>query len=111
MNAVDTGRQPQRRPDVESVDIDGELVLWDPFRRTVHRLDPVASVLWPFLDGNATIAELAADAAEVWGVSLEETTAAVRALVDQLDEVGLLGDAPPVAAGPNPDHLIDPPSP
>jgi hypothetical protein len=103
--------RPRRRPDVESVDIDGELVLWDAIDRTVHRLDPIGSVLWPFLDGDATVAELAEDAAEVWGVPIEQTTVAVRALVEQLGEARLLGDAPPDRDGQDPKHLVDPPSP
>lgn len=103
----------ERRPDVEAVDVDGELVLWDPIGRIVHRLDPVGSLLWPFLDGSATVAELAADVSEVWDVSLEQAGSALDALIDQLRDARLLRDAvePSTVPSLGPDYLIDPPSP
>lgn len=102
-------RRPKRRPDVDAVDIDGELVLWDPVGRSVHRLDPVGSLLWPFFDGQAAVDELAADAAEVWQITVPEAAAAIVALVQQLEEARLLGEGqePPS----RPAHLVDPPSP
>jgi hypothetical protein len=84
------GGRPARRADVESVDVEGELVLWDDRAQRVHRLDPVASLLWPFLDGTATIEELAEDASEVWETELEAAVLGITNLVTQLDVEGLL---------------------
>jgi hypothetical protein len=96
VTAWQLGDRPTRRPDVESVDVAGELVLWDPYGQRVHRLDPVASLLWPFLDGSVTIDELAADAAEVWETNREDAQRGISHLVAQLDDAGLLAseDAP-----------------
>lgn len=104
-------RSPRRRPEVESVDVEGELVLWDPAGRSVHRLDPVGSLLWPFLDGESTVEELAADAAAVWSIPVDAAETAICALVEQLDEAGLLGGAVDVEPRPSPAYLVDPPSP
>jgi hypothetical protein len=96
MTTWQLGDRPTRRPDVESVDVEGELVLWDPYGQRVHRLDRVASLLWPFLDGTVTIDELAADAAEVWETSQEDAQRGISNLVAQLADAGLLAseDAP-----------------
>lgn len=105
---------PKRREEVESADIDGQLVLWDPITRQIHLLDPVGSLFWPFLDGTATVTELAADAAEVWEVGAAEALESVAALVDQLQGARLLEDsgAPERAETPvEPGYLADPPSP
>lgn len=111
MTSAEVELRPQRRADVEAVDVDGELVLWDPVGRTVHRLDPVGSLLWPFLDGTATIAELASDAANVWSVPYEAAAGAITALVGQLGSAHLLEDGSPRHVRPRPIHLVDPPSP
>lgn len=102
--------QPIRRSDVEHVDVDGELILWDPRTREVHRLDPVGSLLWAFFDGEASVDDLAADAADVWGVERDAALAAVRALVYQLRAARLLVDATP-DDDVRTTHLVDPPSP
>lgn len=112
MNGGAAGR-PARRADVEAVDVDGELVLWDPVSRTVHRLDPVGSLLWPFLDGSATVSDLALDASDVFDVPVERAQEALDVLVEQLSEARLLRVAgePPTSEAARPRHLVDPPSP
>ncbi len=112
MNPVED--RPTRRADVDAVDVDGELVLWDPRSRRVHQLDPVGSLLWPFLDGGPSIADLADDVAEVWGVPTADAEAAVAGLVEQLRAASLLVDLDEGGAPtppPAPTHLVDPPSP
>lgn len=111
--SAEVSTRPARRPEIEAVDVDGELVLWDPVGRMVHRLDPVGSLLWPFLDGTASVAELAEDASEVWGVSSSQARVAIEALVEQLAKARLLTaeDESPAAEPARPTYLIDPPSP
>ena len=86
--------RPQRREDIDAVDVDGELVVWDPVRARVHRLDPVATLIWQLLDGGATIDELADDIATVWETTNENAVEHLTALLAQLDEADLLVDSP-----------------
>ena len=98
--------RPARRPEIESVDVEGELVLWDPRGQRVHRLDPVASLLWPFLDGTTTIDELAGDAADVWETSHDDARRGITNLVAQLDQADLLHDGEPLAVTETPDDDV-----
>jgi hypothetical protein len=41
----------RRRTEVEYVDIDGELVAYDPSRRALHRLNATAADIWRACDG------------------------------------------------------------
>lgn len=81
---------PRHRVDLETIEVDGELVIWDPSDDRIHRLDPVASLLWTHLDGSATIQELADDVAEVFGQPTEAVAEAIAVLVRELTESGLL---------------------
>lgn len=105
--------RPCRRADVEAVDVDGELVLWDPVLEEVHRLDPLGSLLWPFLDGEASLSELAQDAADVWSVPVDDALSSLQALAEQLSGARLLDGtlASDGAAGRDRSRLVDPPSP
>ena len=106
------GLRPERRPDVEAVDVDGELVLWDPALHKVHRLDPLGSVLWPLLDGDASLGELATDAADVWEIPREQALDGLVTLYQQLEAGRLLtsSEVPPPADA-DEGYLVDPPSP
>lgn len=96
--AWDGSSRPHRRDDVVAVDVAGELVIWDAVRERVHRLDPVATLIWPFLDGGTPVDLLADDVAAVWGTTSETTMEGLIALLTQLDDVGLLVDGPKVIA-------------
>lgn len=114
--ALLTSYRPCRRRDLDVVPVNDEHVIWDPVRERVHRLDAVASVLWEFLDGTASIDELAADVADVWDRTLSEATTAVLEMVDQLMIAGLLVDSPESTAPAWPNqsvetYLADPPVP
>ncbi|MGH9056516.1 MAG: PqqD family protein, partial [Acidimicrobiales bacterium] len=66
VEAVTADFVPTSRPDVVGVDVDGEIVLYDEARRVLHRLNPTASALWLCLDGSGTLADIAADIADVY---------------------------------------------
>ncbi|HEX5613981.1 MAG TPA: PqqD family peptide modification chaperone [Acidimicrobiia bacterium] len=55
---------PRRRPEVTSVELDGEGVLY--YGETIHRLDALATVLWNCFDGTVTIGELVEDLGTVY---------------------------------------------
>lgn len=108
--------RPQRRADLDVVSVGAENVIWDPVRDRVHRLDPIASVLWQFMDGSASIDELAADVVDVWERQLDEATAAVVEMIAQLMHAGLLVDSsetttPGWPARSVDTYLVDPPTP
>lgn len=84
---------PRKRSDLEVVDVAGQLVIWDPTADRVHRLDPIASLVWTHLDGNGTVAELAGDVADTFEQPLAVVVAALTDLFAGLRDAGLL--APP----------------
>lgn len=83
-------QSPRPSTGLEVIDVCGELVIWDPEVDRVHRLDPVGTALWRFLDGSTTIAELADDASAVWGISADEAREAVVVFVSSLQQMNLL---------------------
>ena len=111
----DGSSTPAAREDVASVEIDGERVLYDPLSERVARLDAIGSAIWPFLDGATTVAELAADLADVFEADVTVVERDLLTMLGQLAEQGLLAVGPrPVRAEPPPPgrrYLVDPPSP
>jgi hypothetical protein len=71
---IDETFLPRAAAHVASVELDGEAVLYDEDRETVHLLSPTATVLWNCFDGSGTIGEIAADVADAYGADV----AAVR---------------------------------
>lgn len=81
---------PRRRPDVVGVEVDGEAVLYDSRDGALHRLNPVATVLWHCLDGSVTLGELAEDLR----TAVPDAVGGADGVLDyarQLDALGLLG--------------------
>lgn len=108
--------RPVRRTDVEVVDVGDEQLIWDPNTDRVHRLDAVAALIWPFLDGTATLGELAADVADVWGISAEQAQEALSSMIDLLESAFLLASEDPLPQSLWPQtqrdgYLTDPPVP
>ena len=64
LDDLDDAFAPRRRPDVTSVELDGESVLYS--QEIVHRLDAIATVLWNCFDGTVTIAELVDDLVAIY---------------------------------------------
>jgi len=59
---------PRIRPTALSVEIDGEVVIYDEERAAVHKLNPSASVIFSSLDGSTTVGQLSAELAEAFGL-------------------------------------------
>ena len=78
------------RLDVVSVEVDGELVLYDDERQVMHRLSPTASALWQCLDGLGTLAEIAADIAAVYSAQPGQVLSDVVQATRHFGEEGLL---------------------
>ena len=118
---LDSSNRPAVRGEVTHVEIDGERVVFDPITRAVFRLDRIGSLLFPFLDGTATIDELVADAADAFSADPQTVRADVVTLVEHLSDLQLLvtahdphdppDDGPPPTDEHSTELLRDPPSP
>lgn len=81
---------PRRHGGVTGVELDGEMVLYSG-EGGMHKLDPVAAVLWNCFDGSVTIAEVVGDLDSVYeDASTERITGDVLACVRELGRQGLL---------------------
>jgi hypothetical protein len=85
------GAAPQRRLDVEWIELDREAVLYDPRARTLHRLNAPAAAVWTACDGSATAEEISR---ALKGAYREPSAAAieddVRALIARFRRLNLL---------------------
>ncbi len=90
IEAVTPGFVAIARPEVVSVEIDGEVILYDDSRKKLHRLNPTASALWQCLDGSGTLAEVARDIADVYHADPDQVLADVVETARLLGAQGLL---------------------
>lgn len=106
---------PRPGSDVVDVELDGERVLYRAVSDRLARLDRVGSIVWSVLDGQGTVADLAVDVADAFGVELPTATADLIALLDDLEAQGFLEGSEEPESRANqqarPGYLADPPSP
>jgi hypothetical protein len=88
--AIDADFVAVARSDVTSVELDGELVLYDDAARVMHRLNPTASMLWACLDGSGSLAEIAADVASAYGADVVQVCSDLVAASRHLGRMGLV---------------------
>jgi hypothetical protein len=69
---------------------DGELVILDLARGEYFALDPIGSRLWNGLEGGLTVEDVAKEIVVEYRVTVEQATADLRALADDLVARGLL---------------------
>jgi len=81
---------PKRRSDVRVRVVDGETVVFDRRRGLIHALNPTAHFIWERCDGTATIADIAQQLAEAFGIEPQTAAADVAAFIAQLHAVELL---------------------
>jgi hypothetical protein len=92
--AVDLGpsavlaRRPS--PAVEWVEVDGEIVAWNADGESLHLLDPIASLVFQLMDGEATLEVTIADLGEAFGRPPEQIGPDVLRCAASLEEMGLL---------------------
>ena len=108
---LNSGSAPARAPDVLSIELGGETLLYDATTGAVHRLDQVGSVVWRLLDGDATVEELVGDLAAAFAVDPTVVRADVNDLVAGLEEASLLAGGPGPEPQSSPALLTNPPSP
>ncbi|HEY5014128.1 MAG TPA: PqqD family peptide modification chaperone, partial [Acidimicrobiia bacterium] len=91
---IDDGFTPLARPDVASVAIESEMVLGRIAAGTQYvqtcALNESGAVVWQCFDGTGTIADIAADIAEVFGVDFAAVNDDVVALARNVGSLGFL---------------------
>ena len=97
---------PDRRADVEWVELDGEAVLYDPQSHVVHRLNAGAAAVWTACDGTASPRRIARDLEKTYSGPPGVITRDVRTVIRRLRRLGLLRQLPAEAEA---QHGDDPP--
>jgi hypothetical protein len=81
---------PQRRPDLMTHLIEGEVVILDREGGKVHQLNPTAGCVWNSCDGTSTVGSIAERLAATFDVAPEKALRDVEALLQELQGLGLL---------------------
>lgn len=82
--------RPRQAPDIAERYVDGEIVLYDPQRQTVHVLNATAAFVWERCDGTRTVTDLAAELAAVYHDRRDDIALDVRTVVNDFCSVGLV---------------------
>ncbi len=80
-------------PSVHARQFDGELVILDLAKGEYLSLDAIGALLWNGLESGRTVEAIARDVVAQYEVSLEQATADLEALTDDLVAQGLLVEA------------------
>lgn len=90
IESIDAESVVTARSDVSSVELDGEIVLYDDGLRRFHRLNPTAATVWQCLDGSVALRDIAIDIAEIYDLEVATLLPQVVALTRSLAREGLL---------------------
>lgn len=85
----------EKRRDVTTARVGGELLIRSPDGTALHHLNPTATCIWDAWDGRLTTAELAAQLVERFDVCLEVAMRDVERVLGELSALGLLADSDP----------------
>jgi PqqD family protein of HPr-rel-A system len=97
-----TASKPKVRSDLDIVELDDELVLYDAAQDKVHYLNATAALVFKLCDGSASVWELSTEIGEALGVPEKRVERQVRTLLKDLREVGLLEGSLSLQAVPAP---------
>ncbi len=78
------------RPDVEWVEVEGEIVAWNAEGESLHLLDPVASIIFQLLDGVTCLEVTSRELAEAFDRDLEQVRADVLGFAAALEAIGVV---------------------
>jgi PqqD family protein of HPr-rel-A system len=82
--------KPKIRSDLAMVEVEGEIVVYDPAAGDLHYLNPTASIVYRLCDGTGTVKELSADMADAFGIPPNEMERQVRSLMRKFRKAGIL---------------------
>ena len=97
------GRRPKVREDLTVLEVDQEAVVFDERSGDLHHLNPTAALVFGLLNGSATARELSADLAAAFRLPTAKMERAIKDLVAEFRDIGLLEGALPLAAADRPD--------
>ena len=97
-DAIDLAFSPRHHPEVTTVELDDEAVLYDERTGMAHVLNGTAAVVWSCFDGSVSLGELVGELAEAYAVPAPTIEEDVLSLARRLGAQGLLdgvtGEAP-----------------
>lgn len=79
-----------KNPEVETEDVDGELIVLNAAAGQVHKLNPTAAFIFELCDGQHTDADIAAIISEEADISLELASKDVQQTLASLKELGVI---------------------
>ena len=82
--------RPLRRPGVEWVELDNEVVVYDPATQSLHRLNASAAHVWLACDGTTSVDQLVNRVARLYTETGETIGTDVRALLGRLVDAGIV---------------------
>lgn len=82
--------QPAAQVGMDSAVFDGEIVLFDPEHRMLHRLDAIAGAVWLCCDGATSVAEMCTELAEVFDAAAPDVALLIDQALAKLAAEGLL---------------------
>jgi hypothetical protein len=92
---IDGCFKPVKTSHVVGVELDGEAVLYQESARTLHLLNPTATVIWNCVDGESDLDSLADALAAAFSVDLQRVRDDVLEVVRQFGRQGLLDQVAP----------------
>lgn len=87
---IDGSAVPRPAGEVQTLDIDGELLLLDRSTDGVHRLDRLGSIIWSVLDGEATVEDLVADLAAAFDTADDVVRKDLDSLLAGMRRIGVV---------------------
>lgn len=96
--AIDGAFVPLARSEIENIDIEGELLLFDARLGAWHLLNPLAGLVWKCCDGSGSVEEICRDLSEAFDQDLAEVQQRVQEVLRQFGDNGLLDGIQEAAA-------------
>lgn len=76
-------------PQVEWVDVQGEVVVWNADTESLHLLDAIAALIFQLMDGTTPLEVTSRELAEAFGRSLDQVRDDVLHFAAQLADIGV----------------------
>jgi hypothetical protein len=91
--SVRTNQRVRRAPRILQVEVRGDVVLYDPSDRSLHRLRPDAAAVWELLDGTTSTQELAREVAAAADLPEQRALEHLQHVIDALEVADLVARA------------------
>jgi hypothetical protein len=95
VNPDEGSSTPRRSRGLAAVELDGDLVVYDPADQVLHVLNPAAALVWDRCDGTTTVAEIVAELSRWVARPATDLAGEIAAAVADLRHLGLVDSDPP----------------